>query len=247
MWRKRNASSSGKVVLSGRISSFRTSAERCDSTADPTEAGASSSDRAAVEDLALDRAALDDDALVAVERVEACLEQRVDRRRNDDLVPFAALAHHREHLLDVERVPLATWRRCAPASRRRARVGQEVLDQRSQSSSPSGSSRSEVALSFPPPQPGLCVEQLGPRDAEEEDRRAAREIGDVLDEVEERRLGPLEVVEHDDLRPLGAHALRGDGGTRAASRRPRCRAPSPGRRPIAIRISTSGQYVMPSP
>ncbi len=41
-WRKRNASSSTKAEVSGRISSFRTSVERCDSTSDPTEAGASS-------------------------------------------------------------------------------------------------------------------------------------------------------------------------------------------------------------
>ena len=44
-------------------------------------------DRAAVEDLALDRASLDDDALVAVQPVEPGLEQRVDRRGHDDLVP----------------------------------------------------------------------------------------------------------------------------------------------------------------
>ena len=51
------------------------------------------------------------------------------------------------------------------------------------------------------------VEELRARDAEEEDRRVAREVGDVLDEVDEDRLRPLQVVDHDDLRPLGCARL----------------------------------------
>ena len=41
-------------------------------------------DRAAVEDLPLDRAALDHGALLCAERVEPCLEERLDRRRHLD-------------------------------------------------------------------------------------------------------------------------------------------------------------------
>ena len=62
-------------------------------------------------------------------------------------------------------------------------------------------------MSLPPPQPGRDVEQLGARDAEEEDRRVAREVGDVLDEVDEDGLGPLQVVDDDDLRALGRTRL----------------------------------------
>ena len=51
------------------------------------------------------------------------------------------------------------------------------------------------------------VEKLGPRDAEEEDRRVAREVGDVLDEVDELGLGPLQVVDHGDLRPIDCALL----------------------------------------
>ena len=75
------------------------------------------------------------------------------------------------------------------------------------SSARSGSSRSDVAFSLPPPQPGLIVEQLGPCDAEQEDRRVARHVRDVLDEIDEHRLGPLQVVDHDDLRPFGRARL----------------------------------------
>ncbi len=86
------------------MSSLRTSVVRCAPTSTRTAIGRELGDRATVEDLALDRASLHDDAHVAVERVDARLEKRVDRRRHDDLAVAAVLAHHREHLLDEERV-----------------------------------------------------------------------------------------------------------------------------------------------
>ena len=46
-------------------------------------------DRAAMEDLALDRATLHHNADVAVERVDARLQERVDRRRHGDLAVAA--------------------------------------------------------------------------------------------------------------------------------------------------------------
>ena len=84
-WRKRKPSSSGNVGAVDRISSLRTSVARCASTSSRTGAGDELCDRAAVEHLALDGSALHDDTDVAVERVDARLEQRVDRRRHDDL------------------------------------------------------------------------------------------------------------------------------------------------------------------
>ena len=61
--------------------------------------------------------------------------------------------------------------------------------------------RRRVHLAAAPVRPG--IEQLGARDAQKEDRRVAREVGHMLDEVDEDGLGPLQVVDHDDLRPLG--------------------------------------------
>ena len=51
------------------------------------------------------------------------------------------------------------------------------------------------------------VEEVGARSAEDEDRRAARRGGDVLDEVEERRVGPVDVVDDEDERPLRRERL----------------------------------------
>ena len=64
-----------------------------------------------------------------------------------------------------------------------------------------------VAFSLPPPQAGPLLEQIGSGDAEQQDRRVARPVGDVLDQIQEDGLGPLDVVEHDDLRPLGRARL----------------------------------------
>ena len=60
---------------------------------------------------------------------------------------------------------------------------------------------------------GSDVEELRPGDAEEEDRSGARPVDDVLDEVEHRLLGPVEVVDHEHERPL-AGALLEQGARR---------------------------------
>ena len=48
----------------------------------------------------------------------------------------------------------------------------------------------DVAFGLPAAPVRACVEQLGPRHADEQDRRVARPLGDVLDEVEEAPAPP---------------------------------------------------------
>ena len=149
-------------------------------------------DGAAVEDLALDRAALEHASLGRLELVEPGREQRLQRRRDDDLA--VRLAGHRDHLLDEERVA------ARGASDPLAQVVGSVARRSSSSTSSSGrgSSRSVTG------QVGPLLGELGPRHAEQQDRRARGEQRDVLDQVEERLLAPLDVVEHDHERPLRA-------------------------------------------
>ena len=64
-----------------------------------------------------------------------------------------------------------------------------------------------MALSLPPLQPGRPVEQLGPGETEDQDRGVPAPVGDVLDELEERGLAPVEIVQEDDQRPLGRPRL----------------------------------------
>ena len=142
-----------------------------------------------MEDLALDRAALEHPPLGRVELVEAGREQRLQGRRHLDLV--ARLIGHRQHLADEQRVaagragdPLAQLLRHSRADQaRRVLAAQRLEPHRHRPG-------------------GAAVEQLRARHAQDQDRGAAREQRDVLDQVEERLLAPLDVVEHDDERRL---------------------------------------------
>jgi hypothetical protein len=139
-------------------------------------------DGTAVEDLALDRAALEHRPLGLFELVEARREQRLEGRRDDYLA--VPLAGHRQHLADEEGVPS----RCA-----RDVVAQDVTD-------PSGNQRLDVRgrqrlqpkLHRPA---GAPLRQLGTSHAQEQDRRTGREQCQVLDEVEEGLLAGVDVVE----------------------------------------------------
>ncbi len=180
-------------------------------------------DRAAVEDLALDRPALHDNADVAVERVDACLQERVDRRRDDDLAAAAVLAHHREHLLDEERVACGRGGNALTQVVVERAVAEQVLHEHDALvlAERLEQDRGRVQLAAAPARP--LVEQLRARDAEEEDRCVAREVGDVLDEVDEDRLRPLQVVDDDDLRSLGRAGLEQPAERELRLGRRRCR------------------------
>ena len=158
---------------------------------------------AAVEDLPFDGAAADHVALARAEPVEPGLQERLDRRRHHDLAVAAVLAHGIASISSMKSgFPSAACRilartssvSCAPPASR------EINS--SQSSPESASSRIVVALSLPPPQPGRSSSSSG---------RAmqSRRIGASRDQSatcsirsRKTRLGPLDVVEDDDLRPL---------------------------------------------
>ncbi len=78
-----------------------------------------------------------------------------------------------------------------------------------------------MKLRCPRPRSGAAL-QLGPREREHEDRVAARPLEQVLDEVEQARVGPLHVLEDEHRRIAARRAAR----RRAARRRraPACRA-----------------------
>ena len=78
---------------------------------------------------------------------------------------------------------------------------------------------------------GADVEQLGPREADEQQRRLAHPGGEVLDQLEQRLLGPVDVLEDEHERLLAARAAR---PTRARPRRSPAGCARP-RRPRARR------------
>ena len=93
-----------EAVLARDLSPFRRDQLLADEAGEPRchlrLVGDERLDGAAVEDLPLDRAALEHGPLGLLEPVEASRQQRLERRRDDHL----AVAGHREHLADEERV-----------------------------------------------------------------------------------------------------------------------------------------------
>src|SRR5262249_5266062 len=55
---------------------------------------------------------------------------------------------------------------------------------------------------------GPLVEQVWPRQAQQQERRTAGQVGDVVDQIEERLLAPLDVVEDHDQRPFARDVLK---------------------------------------
>ena len=159
--------------------------------------------RTAVEDEPFDGTALEHAALGRLELVESPREQGLDRRGHHDLA--SALGRHGDHLLDEQGV--AARRLEDPFSE----VIRNPVGQRSeQLPRLLGRQRLEehvrgVQLSAAPGH--AAVEQLGPRHAEEHDRRASAQVGDVLYEIEEGGLAPVDIVEEDHERHLGRPRL----------------------------------------
>ena len=144
----------------------------------------------------------------------------MDRRRNRDFreiagrLPVAVVAReqsvvdqHREHLLDEERVSLRGAHDPVADGLVELRAAEEVGDELHgfTVAQPFEEHRGGVELPAAPARP--LVEELGTREADEQDRRFASPVGQMLDEVEERGLGPLQVVEEDDERAGPAFRL----------------------------------------
>ena len=159
-----------------------------------------------------------------LELVEARGEQRLQRRRDDHVaLRLAAIASISSMKSGLPPAARAIFSRSSSASR---------------SGMSSSTSRRQVARAEASPARRGGARQLRPRHAEQQDRRARGEERDVLDQVEERLLAPLDVVEDDDQRPLRRCVLErlaerpGDllrGRRRLASRR--ATSGSPPRRP----------------
>ena len=129
-------------------------------------------------------------------------------------------------------LPPARASSCALRLGRAATEPSSSWSSRAVSSSLSGESEIVSAFGLPPPQPGRRVEQLRPRGADDEQRHAARPVDEVVDEVEQVVVGPVQVLEHEHERPLARRAPRRSGARprtprRRRRRRPRRRRPSP--------------------
>ena len=162
---------------------------------------------------------------------------------------------------------VSSTRAVVAGARPRARLA--ISASQSASGRRSSRTRARVRLSAAPA--GSLLEQLGTGDADEEDRRTPHPLRQVLDQVEEGGLGPVDVLEEDDEGPLPGERLeQAPGGPEdllaiarrlrdadrlleAVGERPRLVSRRRGAAPFGpaavswLTISRSDQKVMPSP
>src|SRR5579864_8857592 len=154
-----------------------------------------------MEQLALDRAAAQELALRGIQLVDAGRQERLDARRHEDLVA-ASLTQQREHLLDEERVSLRGGSDPDAQIRLELLAVQEVVDELVDLARRERLERDGDRVASPRAPARTQLEQLRPRETDQHERRSGREVRHVLDELDERRLAPLHVVEHDYERLL---------------------------------------------
>ena len=154
-----------------------------------------------------DRGPREDGALAGLQHVDAAREQRVEAHR-DPLVREVGLRRVRGELLDEERDALGRVE-----DRGRERVVEHLALRERVDEEPGlvAAERVEYRGALAPGRAPL--EELGPRHRDDE-HGAVDSADDVLDEVEEGRDGPVEVVEHDDDRALGGEVPEERAGGR---------------------------------
>ena len=157
-------------------------------------------DRAAVEQPTFDRGALQHRTLPRLEAIDPGREERLDRRRHRLVRNLGIVGEHGEHLLDEQRIALGGMD--DPVAKRRSDLPavQQPVDQMLRLVVVERRERDEPRARpwRSPGRPG--VEEVRSREAEEQDRRTAGEAEDVLEQVEQRGLRPVDVVHRDDER-----------------------------------------------
>ena len=150
------------------------------------------------------RGRLDDRSFLSAEQVEPGGDQRLDGWWNDEFghvrrAHHALIGQHPDHLLDVERIALGGLDHTMPDLIGQRRAAEQPVDEhfgvgRGQRLE-LDRRRSRLAFPF-----GVLLEQLVPGGADQHDRHAFARLDQVIEELEERRGGIVDVVEQDDER-----------------------------------------------
>ena len=218
MWWKRNASSLGRVLIAQDQLLVR-ELHQMRAELGAHVLGCEVVHGVVDEQLADDGGRLDDRALLGAEGVEAGSEECVDRRRDRDVAdrrgcaPGAVLEddgavvdEHGEQLLDEQGIAFGS---CDdPVADVLVELGhaQEVpgdgrcigLRQALEQNPDGAALRGEVRV---------ALDELVPRRADHDELAVRRVLDDLLDELEEGRLGPVDVVEEREHRLLPSEAF----------------------------------------
>ena len=149
------------------------------------------------------------------EPVDARADQRLQRVGDAlDAAAAAALQHHAYRLLDVQRVALRLVEQGSPGVglERAGLLGQERFHEQLALGAAECLELDRGRAHAATAPTGVDVEELGAGEAEDEERRP-HPVGEVLDQLEERLLGPVDVLEaEDDRLCLGELLDEGPGG-----------------------------------
>ena len=197
-----------------------------------------------MEDRALDRGPQEKGALVVGQALEPRGEQRRDRLRDRQLQQVArgdpaaveprealVVDEHGQQLLGEERVAVGRFRDPGLDLGREGPAAEQVGDQLPAVGVVQGLEHHRRRIELAAAPAGVVVEELRARHAQHEDRGVAREIREVADEIDERRLRPLQVVEHDARAGDAARAPRRACARPTTWPRPSRLPPRPARAP----------------
>ncbi len=180
-------------------------------------------DHAAVESAALDRRRLDHPARPARQPVDSRGQEGLDAGRRR---PGRIVGAHRDQVLEEQRVALGGSQQLVPAQ-----TGAAAPREPAQEPRRVGVRQRPQAQRRAPAERGLpsrpALEQIVAGQADDPDRRRRHVCSQVLDQVEQRRLGPLDVVEcdHERAHPGERFEQPAHGPLHVLRRRRRARAP----------------------
>ena len=225
-WLKRKPSSPGNSERSGRTNSFRASASNVAPTPAPSSSSSATAPRWKSRPSTAPR---------WTTARSSGSSRSMRAARSAWIVGGTALApDRRRRAPEAARRTAGCPRRSPPRAReRRRKLPSERVDERVGVRGAEGLELDErrARAGRRPRRPQ--VEEIGPGGAEDEDRGLGRRGGDVLDQVEQRRVGPVDVVDDERERRVTRRAPRRAGGTPTQSRRasllPRVRRPRRGR------------------
>ena len=155
---------------------------------------------------ALDRRAREHVPLVLGQPVDALLQERAERGGKRRPARERLLDRERHDLLGEQRVALGLLDHPARRARRGRLVGKQPGDQLLGVCRRQRLEDGDLSRAFGPRPRRAFLEQLRPGRRDDHDRPVG-EAGEVLDQVEQPRLGPVEVVERDHERGVVRHAL----------------------------------------
>jgi hypothetical protein len=156
-----------------------------------------------VERAALDGAVHEHVALGLLEPVDASREHGLDAGRQRCLL---GLRSDRHELLEEQRIALGGRQDAAGGGRVELGAG-DRLDQRERVRAVERVEREHRPAAAWRRPGGAILEQLGAGEADDRDRRAGRERDNVLEQLEQRRVGPVRVLDDEHERALGGDRL----------------------------------------